>query len=229
MSLGEHFGPHDGTTDLEQAVDAWSHAAPGRAFVKSAGNDRTSAFHAELPCSPSAANELRIGVTKGKSPLPCILEVWGPVRSEGPLSVSIGPLGDTAALRLTNERPEGSITLSSGATLQAVMARDPASDRHSVTVVLGRAATDSTWVLALEVARVQTWQAWVHKHAGPWTFAQESACRRHTVSVPGTASSTVCVANLAGTAPLRAASNSSQGPTCAQGDAAARLWSHCQA
>lgn len=43
MSLGTPSGPHDGTTDIEQAIDAFTGA--GRVVVTSAGNDGNSNMH----------------------------------------------------------------------------------------------------------------------------------------------------------------------------------------
>jgi subtilisin family serine protease len=45
MSLGHHFGAHDGT-DAEERLHALLTAAPGRAIVVAAGNERTDSIHA---------------------------------------------------------------------------------------------------------------------------------------------------------------------------------------
>lgn len=46
MSLGDNLGPHDGTSLLERGLDNLL-GAPGRAFVKSAGNAGADGIHAE--------------------------------------------------------------------------------------------------------------------------------------------------------------------------------------
>lgn len=46
LSLGTNLGPHDGTTDLELALQALT--GPGRIIVASAGNDASSSTHARL-------------------------------------------------------------------------------------------------------------------------------------------------------------------------------------
>jgi len=43
LSLGHHFGPHDGTTDFETGLDALT--GPGQIVVAAAGNDQNSPFH----------------------------------------------------------------------------------------------------------------------------------------------------------------------------------------
>ena len=45
LSIGTQFGPHDGSSDFEQGLE--SLVGPGRILVKSAGNDRGTAKHAE--------------------------------------------------------------------------------------------------------------------------------------------------------------------------------------
>ncbi|HYM81477.1 MAG TPA: S8 family peptidase [Candidatus Limnocylindria bacterium] len=45
LSLGSQFGPHDGTSAFESGLSAMT--GPGRIIVKSAGNDRGAARHAE--------------------------------------------------------------------------------------------------------------------------------------------------------------------------------------
>ena len=46
LSLGSHFGPHDGTSTFESGLSALT--GPGRIIVKSSGNERGQARHAEV-------------------------------------------------------------------------------------------------------------------------------------------------------------------------------------
>jgi len=53
VSIGGSFGPHDGSSIFELAVDAMT--GPGRAVVFSAGNDRGDSRHAEVNATASGA------------------------------------------------------------------------------------------------------------------------------------------------------------------------------
>jgi subtilisin family serine protease len=52
LSLGSHYGPHDGTSSFEQALSALT--GPGKVLIKSAGNENNSGMHAEIIASPAA-------------------------------------------------------------------------------------------------------------------------------------------------------------------------------
>ena len=54
LSLGSHYGPHDGTSSFESALDAMT--GPGRIIVKSAGNERAQARHAEVFAAGAGTN-----------------------------------------------------------------------------------------------------------------------------------------------------------------------------
>jgi subtilisin family serine protease len=54
LSLGSQYGSHDGASDFEQAVTALS--GPGRIVVKSAGNDRGKAVHAQVFATAGGAS-----------------------------------------------------------------------------------------------------------------------------------------------------------------------------
>jgi subtilisin family serine protease len=54
LSLGLHYGPHDGTSAFESGLTALS--APGRVIVKSAGNERGVAQHSEVFATLAGTN-----------------------------------------------------------------------------------------------------------------------------------------------------------------------------
>lgn len=54
LSLGSHFGPKDGTSPFEAGLSALT--GPGRIIVKSAGNERSQARHAEVFAAGAGTN-----------------------------------------------------------------------------------------------------------------------------------------------------------------------------
>ena len=56
LSIGGSFGPHDGSSIFEVAVDAMTATGPGRAVVFSAGNSRGDPQHAEMNATALGAD-----------------------------------------------------------------------------------------------------------------------------------------------------------------------------
>jgi subtilisin family serine protease len=75
-SQGDNLGPHDGTTALERAIDGLVLGRPGRAVVKSVGNEGASGRHAEVPV-PAAGAALRLRVGE-EDRGPRAIEAWYP-------------------------------------------------------------------------------------------------------------------------------------------------------
>lgn len=62
LSLGSHYGPHDGSSAFESGLDALS--GPGRIISKSAGNDRGSNIHARVVV-PTGPDSIKLTVGNG--------------------------------------------------------------------------------------------------------------------------------------------------------------------
>jgi subtilisin family serine protease len=77
MSLGRHAGPHDGTTLVEQALDAAVMAAPGRAVVQSAGNYFDRRAHASGQLRPGESRTL-LWKTDEADITPNEMDIWYP-------------------------------------------------------------------------------------------------------------------------------------------------------
>ncbi|MFN8547965.1 MAG: S8 family serine peptidase [Candidatus Eisenbacteria bacterium] len=60
LSLGHHFGPHDGTEDLDRALAALS--GPGRIIVAAAGNEQEDDIHAEGVSAPGDSLEITLSI-----------------------------------------------------------------------------------------------------------------------------------------------------------------------
>jgi subtilisin family serine protease len=62
LSLGSHYGPHDGTSPFEAGLSALT--GPGRVVIKSAGNERASNRHAGL-FATGAGDSCKLSITAG--------------------------------------------------------------------------------------------------------------------------------------------------------------------
>ena len=60
LSLGHHYGPHDGTEATDLAIDAL--VGPGRIVVAAAGNEQEDGIHAERSIARGATEEIRLEV-----------------------------------------------------------------------------------------------------------------------------------------------------------------------
>jgi len=114
ISVGlTHFGPHDGTSDLEQSLDdlLWD---SGRAVVVAAGNDGDKAIHfrGETSVAQGVKTEIVFEIPGNTAGTEDYLswDVWAPGSAVLPLSVitpngmTLGPVpSDSAAFWLTDE------------------------------------------------------------------------------------------------------------------------------
>uniref|UniRef100_A0A832HZ99 Peptidase S8/S53 domain-containing protein n=1 Tax=Eiseniibacteriota bacterium TaxID=2212470 RepID=A0A832HZ99_UNCEI len=131
LSLGSHYGPHDGTSPFEAGLSALS--GPGRVIVKSAGNERsaTNIRHAEVFASGAgtSATFSVSGSANGR-----ILAIAGyyeaseniSVRITTPGGTTIGPiaLGGINAAYPGTLTPNGYVYLENGAALTATGDRE---------------------------------------------------------------------------------------------------------
>ncbi len=96
LSIGTQFGPHDGSSDFEQGLE--SLVGPGRIVVKSAGNDRGTAKHAET-AAIAAGSSITLSVSGTAASRVFAIDGYYDsterlrVRLTTPSGVVIGPLG----------------------------------------------------------------------------------------------------------------------------------------
>lgn len=129
LSLGSHFGPHDGTSTFESALDALT--GPGRIIVKSAGNERGQSRHAEVFAAGAGTN---MTITFSGSATNRTLAFDGyynatedmNVRITTPNGTVIGPiaLGGINAAYPGTATANGTVYLENGAFLTATNARE---------------------------------------------------------------------------------------------------------
>ncbi len=150
LSLSGDGGPHDGTSNFEQAIDALFPAdLPGRAIVIATGNSGARSLHAggyelsgplALPLHVAGATQVSI-------------DLWF---SEAPISLTVvAPSG-----KLSGPVASGSKLLENGVALDdASGGVDPLNGRFSAHIDLGSAPPAGTWQILL-TGRSHRWDAW---------------------------------------------------------------------
>jgi subtilisin family serine protease len=204
LSLGGHFGAHDGTTIAERAIDQL--CGPGKLVVVSAGNENQSPIHAGTilpreqpePTRWVADFELKPGMYDGRMLGLIALQVW--YHHEDELTIQLrSPNGElfTAPMNSSSEVEKDNYYVSvnhrkahySGdnvVTFQVVT--------QPLTQLLGGwsiIVTEST-TGGLKVGSVHAWIA--SRSLGGFTSGNSQSC---LVGMPGTAYSAITVASYA--------------------------------
>jgi phosphatidylserine/phosphatidylglycerophosphate/cardiolipin synthase-like enzyme/peptidoglycan hydrolase-like protein with peptidoglycan-binding domain len=187
MSLGRHGGPHDGSTLVEQLLDAAVREAPGRMIVNSAGNYFSSRVHTTARLSQG--DVLRVPLTLDATSRGAHeIDVW--YGGADRLLVGLeAPDGRSRALA----RPDADVTLRvdrrSVARIQH-RSHDPNNGRNQALVRILDDAPRGTWQLVLVGAEVVDgrFHAWVEREpigAGQARFEPDLA-------VAATTTGTIC-------------------------------------
>ena len=91
LSLGSHFGPHDGTSPFESGLTALT--GPGRVIVKSAGNERGSNRHAGL-FAAGAGDSCKFSITAGGTTAGRLVAIDGYYNAPDNINVTIRTPGN---------------------------------------------------------------------------------------------------------------------------------------
>lgn len=181
MSLGTNGGPHDGTTLVEQAIDALVEAQANRAAVIAASNSYADGIHAAGNVRQGGHADVSWAITRGDE-TSNELEIW--YEGEDRLDVEIiGPDG----VSLGKMAPDESATASSkGRTVlfAAHRAKDPNNGDSSVNLFLERGAPSGAWTLLLHGTAVKDgrFHAWIERDdGGPSAFPARPLDNSHTL------------------------------------------------
>jgi subtilisin family serine protease len=146
LSLGGHFGPHDGTSLFEQGLEAFL-SQPGRAIVASAGNDGDQNIHIGGYLQPREATTFTFVPNEET----VYLSIWHPGASNFTVSVTSpgiqGPPQTVLAQRGQGEfqqTPDGRIEIdnSSGGL-------DPRNRDRAIAISLEGVQPGSSWHITL--------------------------------------------------------------------------------
>jgi phosphatidylserine/phosphatidylglycerophosphate/cardiolipin synthase-like enzyme/subtilisin family serine protease len=164
-SMGQTAGPHDGTTLVEQAIDAFVRAGPRRYVVQSCGNYFERNTHAAGRLETGQIRTLTWVIGRGDQ-TPNVLEVWYPrgdrlqVAIEGPGGIGRVevPPGDTVPL------------LIDGQCIGRAYHRldEPNSGDHNPTFYLYPEAPHGRWRIHLRAEWVVDghFHAWIERDSG---------------------------------------------------------------
>lgn len=146
LSIGNHGGPHDGTTLVEQALDELLTSAPGRALCQSTGNYRERQTHSALRLLPGQRSTLTWQTDRADR-TPNELEVWYP-GSDRLRVVVEAPTGERTGELALGQR--GALTIE-GSRCCRVYHRDtdPQNRDHLVNVFLDAEAPPGVWRVTL--------------------------------------------------------------------------------
>lgn len=194
-SFGSHFGAHDGTGDIEAALNAL--AGPGVLFVTAAGNEGDSAMHVAGQVFPGSEAAVSFVFTEGYPRAYADVNLWYDGADRFRVSVT-APTGQTFGPVAPGEL--GTYTASDGTriAIDAVSAPWPVNGDNRVRIRLDGAddrPLRGVWSFTLHGDRVANGQfdAWLPY--GPWDQAYflDHVETYGTLREPGTAAEAVSV------------------------------------
>ncbi|MBD2768079.1 S8 family serine peptidase [Hymenobacter sp. BT664] len=230
MSMGRHGGPHDGLTSVEQAIDAWLEARPGRAVVQSSGNYYQAQTHSSGRVEPGQPKTLHWIIDAADS-TPNELEVWYSGHDEFRVEITIPGRSTAISVPLGDKQD---IT-DDGRLIGRIYhrAKDPNNGNHHIDVFMYRHAPPGIWLVTLVGEDVVDgrFHAWIERDAGCYgcqsRFAPEDVDPRFTTGTICNGFRTIAVGAYDAHSPDAAVGSfSSSGPTvsgrikpdvCAQG------------
>jgi outer membrane protein OmpA-like peptidoglycan-associated protein/subtilisin family serine protease len=163
LSMGRHGEQHDGTTLIEQGLDAAVRAAAGRAICLSAGNYYNKRTHASGQLRPTQSRTLEWVVNEPHPSDYNQLEVWYSAQDKFEVTVH-SPDGSIAAQARLGEKVK---LLSAGKEIGNLYhrAQEPNTLDHHITVYLYKTAPAGEWTVTLNGTDVihGNYHAWIER------------------------------------------------------------------
>jgi subtilisin family serine protease len=187
LSMGRTGEQHDGTTPVEQALDAALRAAPGCVICQSAGNYFTRRLHASGQLRPAEERSLT-WVTLKADVTPNELEIWYPGRDK--LEIDIRSPDGSVAVRL--KLGERAPLVAGGQTIGRAYHRamEPNTLDNHVDIFLYRGAPAGDWEVTLIATDVVDgrFHAWIERDSCPDCQSHF----RHEDADPTSTTGTIC-------------------------------------
>lgn len=162
LSMGTHGGPHDGSTLVEQGIDAFVTRNRGRYVVQSTGNYFNRRAHSAGRLATGQTARLPMLVDAADT-TPNDLEVWYSGRDQFEAAVE-GPDGVQRAVAALGER---GLVLDAGQEIGRLYHRrnDPNNGDHQILLRLDAPAATGRWTLVLRALQVADgrFHAWIER------------------------------------------------------------------
>ncbi len=215
ISSGVNAGGHDGADPLEKACAAFS-APAGRVIVKSAGNERTTARHAQIDVPKGTAEEFRIETADEDGA--DVVEFWWQATSNYKIEVipPNGPGSGEVSRNFLDVRLPVTGGLVTG-KLAPRLDRDGrarARLKLDLTPFPDKRLPAGTWRITFsggEDLRPLPIHGWIE--SGPRSTKFLDPDEGFTLTIPGTTPSVICVGAMAPKSPVSLYEPSSEGPT----------------
>lgn len=170
LSLGTNGGPHDGTTLVEQGLDALVRARPNRAVVIAASNSYEDGIHAARVVPANGTHDLVWQMGAGLTDRE--LEIWFPGGAQ--LAAEIVAPGGTS---LGFAEPGANLTLSDNQQLAIFISsrlHEPNNGLNTISIYVAGGVPGGDWTIRLHSRNGQPapFDAWIERQdAGQTSFA----------------------------------------------------------
>ncbi len=234
ISQGMNAGAHDGRSALELGFEHFSDGGrmPGRVVVKSAGNERDRAGHAELSlltgtleildweCDPAPFTRPRFELW-WRSANKYSFRLFEPLPSaqwRKPLPAGAPPRGVSAVVDRSNPEVEGKFK-GKGSYRMSFVPRHPDNGDSLLKVDVSNGMSQIAsvfWTLEINAQRVSEQgdiHAWIERNGPPTSRFLSHSSEKMTLTVPGTAYSVITVGAIVAGDPIMVGIASSYGPT----------------
>jgi subtilisin family serine protease len=199
LSLGGHFGPHDGTSSFEVAMDNAS--GSGKVIIAAAGNEAADKIHAsgtvvDNTVGPVVSFSVPVGSTD------VVLDLWYPGADQ--IGIKVTSPSATCTVPLSGFRNPGDADLVSSTSCGRVTTSTPgingANGDHEVIIELqniGASIKSGTWTFtltgnscgSLPCITNGAFDVWVDDIASSATFVSADSAK--TIGMPATATKAI--------------------------------------
>ncbi len=220
VSLGMNAGAHDGTSDTEKVFDAITQNGKTEGFVvvKSAGNERGHNGHTQVQAAVGAITTIQWDSSSFLRASD-YLEFWYHKDDELEFTL-VDPAGNRTPAKITHTNRTATYTSAGNDIHLKLTVHVPDNDDNRLVVQIipvGSPIQVGTWTLEIVGVSFGTANGrvdgWVERNDDRPVVFPVNAIDDTTLSIPGTASTVVCVAASNTSTPLSLNPSSSFGPT----------------